>query len=542
MIKRSVLRTALTLSCVFAMAALFPAWGRGKAELGTSPSASRTYARHIVFTYPAISPDQAGVDNDGKPDPTFEWLKEKFNFELDWVAVTWSDYFLEKPSLWMASGEQPDIMMLDISPSRYFNFVKWAKAGQLKAYPAFGGTYPNLQKSWDQATGGKKFAIDGKVYAFPSLIDTAKFGFVNGKSWTYRKDWAEAVGLRTPNDEYTWDQWITLMKTVIARDPGKNGVGRTIGWEGLDWQYPRTLDAVRALSPSLQTYAEMAGKWVWGPQLPESLAAVKLTRKLYDEGLIWHDQPIATGSSDQMTDDFSNGKLFSTSGVNTVYGGLLTTVQRFEAANPGKKAQDAVGLAIVKAPDGFVYAEQSPDHWTETAMAPNLSQEKVDRWLDILDYLVSEEGYYVRNFGRPGIDWEVKNGELVLKYEKNPDGAYMFPTGLNWDHSWQWGYRGGCSDSASLYNPGNVKWIQDAVLKVMNRMHQKDMKVIPFNVELNYFNGPNFSKVGTMEREIYQEIALLMNSKDIEKDWNAWVASQSAKVQPVLEELNANLK
>jgi hypothetical protein len=540
MMRRSILCKTFLLSLALALAALSSVWGRGKSEQpGTSPSASKTYATHLVFTMPAIDPDKAGVDNDGKPDPTFQWLQAKFNFEFEWIAVTWSDYFQEKPSLWMASGEQPDIIMLDISPSRYHLFLDWVKAGQLKAYPSL-ARYPNIQRNWDMATGGKRFAVGGKIYAMPSLIDTAKFGFINGRAWMYRKDWASAVGLRTANDEYTWEQWVNLIKTVIAKDPGGNGSGRTIGWEGQDYTFPRCWDAVRALSPWMQTYTQRDGKWVWGPQLPESLAAVKLTRQLFDMGLISKDQPTNTGSTDQVNTDFSTGKLFSTCSDNTTYGGVFDMTTRYENANPGKKAQDAIGYAIVRAPDGYIYPEQSPDHWTETAMAPNLSQEKVDRWLDIMDYLMSDEGYYMRNFGRPGIDWQIKDGKIVLGYERNADGSYKLPSGLNWDHSWQWVYRGGTTDSATLYNPANVKWIQDMVLATITRMHRKDVRVIPFNVDLNYFDGPNFSKVGTMEREIYQEIALLMNSKNVEKDWNTWVASQSAKVQPVLDELNAS--
>jgi hypothetical protein len=31
-------------------------------------------------------------------------------------------------------------------------------------------------------------------------------------------------------------------------------------------------------------------------------------------------------------------------------------------------------------------------------------------------------------------------------------------------------------------------------------------------------------------------------SKNLEKDWNEWVSTQMPRIQPVLDELNANLK
>jgi putative aldouronate transport system substrate-binding protein len=500
-----------------------------------------SYEKHITFTINAINAEKAGTDINGNPDTVFEWLKQKYNFDFEWIPVTWDDFLLEKPRLWMASDDQPDLMMLDISPARYPVFLDWAKNGMLQAYPSFGERYSNLQRVWDTGINGKKFAIDGKVYAWPSFLDTSQYGYVAPKAWFYRVDWAEKVGLRTPNDEYTWDQWLILMKTVIEKDPAGNGPGKTIGSIGPDWTFPRCLEGPRSTSPYLLTYTRKDGQWIWGPQLPESLEAVKETRKLYDDGLIWKDQ-IVVKNSDDVNNKFIAGKLFSTTSVNAGVGAINSMFAQFKMLYPGIDPSKAFGWAVVKGHDGTVITEKMSDHWTETTMSPRLPQEKVERWMDILDYLVSDEGYYMRNFGIPGEDWELKDGKLDLKWPTDENGVLQGPSGLNWDRSQQWAVRAGCSDLAQLENPLFPEWARNRIKQINDRMQKPDVTVIPFEVELNYFDGPKYTKVGTLEMEIYQEIAKLMVSKNLEKDWNEWVSTQMPRIQPVLDELNANLK
>ena len=81
--------------------------GCGKAEEATTTVSSKatdstvavdtttkekTYDTKLTFTMNAIDADKAGKDDNGNPDPTFEWLKAKFNFDIEWIPCTWSDY------------------------------------------------------------------------------------------------------------------------------------------------------------------------------------------------------------------------------------------------------------------------------------------------------------------------------------------------------------------------------------------------------------------------------------------------------------------
>lgn len=503
----------------------------------TAGTAAKTYDEKITFTMNAIDADKAGKDADGNEGKVFKWLKQKFNFDIEWIPVTWNDYALEKPQLWMASGEQPDIMMLDIAAPRYPTFLSWVKDEQFRAYPDL-ANYPNMKKAMDTAINGTKFLVDGKLMAWPSFMDTMEYGNLRLLATRYRIDWAEKVGLRQPNDEYTYEQWIELCTAILAQDPGGNGAGKTIGMISEDWVFPRFFGP-RSLSPDMLTYTKRDGKWVWGAALPETLDAIKEVRKLYDNGLIWKDQPMV--KAEDPLNKFNSGTLFAHVLGGATFADMKQRKLDFINANPGVDADKAIGYATIKGMDGKLFTEQQSDHWTETAMSASLSDVKADRWMDILEYLVSEEGYYVRNCGIPGEDFTLENGKLEVKWPKDANGIPVRPVELE-QNSWQWAVRAGISDNFMLKLPATDTVSLETAKRLIERVSKDDVTIYPYNVDLNYFSAPNYDKVGTQEKEIFNKIAEIMVKKDYVNEWNSWIKSMEPKIAPVLEELNNTLK
>ena len=281
----------------------------------------------------------------------------------------------------------------------------------------------------DNATTGKKFIIDGKMYAYPAYTDDFMLDLVPMKGYTlaayiYRKDWAEAVGLRKENDLYTLDEWRNLIKTIIEKDPGKNGPGKTVGMITKNWAFAK-FNGGGNISPYMYQYGKDAnGNYVWGPLVPETLEAIRLMKEMYDEGVIWKDQIIVQDAD--LGNYFNAGLAVAVQHGNTTINGVYNTTLEFEKGT-GLKAEDCIGLAIVKGPNGKVLMYQGNGQWSQTGLSPRLSQEKVERWCSILDYLVSEEGYYFRTLGIPGKDWEWVDGRAVDKWAVGENGNKVNP-------------------------------------------------------------------------------------------------------------------
>ena len=538
MISKKIKSTLATI-CSIVMVTSLLVGCTSKAEPAPTPApvvAGKT-SNHLILSMSVIDADKAGLTKDGKPDTNLVWLQEKFNFEFKFVPLTWDNY-IDQTRLWLASGEAPDLMMLDIAPTRYPEYLSWVKQGLLKAYPDL-TKYPNLQKRFDGLTGGKNFSVDGKLYAWPAYLDLVKYKYAEVDATVYRRDWAVAVGLAKPNDEYTWEEWTTLIKTVIEKDPGKNGAGKTIGILGNDWAFPKYFGP-GSVSPNLLAYTKDAsGKYVWGPTLPESLEAVKLTKQMYDQGLIWKDQIMV--KNDDVANKFNAGLAFAKvtgpAGFVNAFASIGADVKK---VNPEFDPAKDLGLAVIQGPDGKIMGREVNDQWSQEAMNGKISDEKATRWTEILDYLVSDEGYNFRTLGIPEVDWSMVDGKPVAKWPIDP--TTKLPVDPHANGTWSWLRAAGCNDGFALNSPAEPQHAKDTVTKAFERFTQPDIKKIPLDQKLGYFTAPLYDKTGNMEKEIYQEIAKLMTSKNVEGDWNAWVKEQMPRIQPVLDEINATIK
>ena len=86
----------------------------------------------------------------------------------------------------------------------------------LKAYPDL-DNYEYLKKRFGAMTTGTKFAVNGSLYAWPAYSDFSKYDYVSALGYTYRKDWAQAVGLWNEDDSYTADEWNELVKQSLKK-------------------------------------------------------------------------------------------------------------------------------------------------------------------------------------------------------------------------------------------------------------------------------------------------------------------------------------
>lgn len=510
--------------------------GTTAAPVTTAAEEKNPFEKPLKYTISGVSGDIAGLEKDGTKAYNYEWFCEKFNVEFEWIPLTWQNY-VDQHRLYMASGDGPDLMMMDIPPKYYSEYISWVKGGLLKEYQNL-DNYPNMKKTMDSMVSGKKFFIDGKLYAWPAFMaGLDKYNYVGINAFYYRRDWAQKLGLAKPNDEYTWDEWIHLVREVVTKDPGGNGPGKTIGMMSKDYLFPKNFGA-GSISPYLLDYTKDAnGKWVWGPTLPESLEAVKFVKALYDEGLIWKDQPMVKASD---TSEKSEAGLLFASAIDSLSpGSWKRTVDKYAASHPDEDAESVKAVALVKGPDGKYLTRQKSDQWSQQAMNANLSDEKVTRWMQMIDFMVSEDGINFIRYGIPEKDWVVENGKVTVKWTKDANGALVKPYtyGSTW---WQRAFV--TADGIELEDPGYVGYFQDNVNRMYQAFNGPEGRIIYLNADLAYFTGEQFSKTGTKENEIFQQIAGLMVSKDIEKDWNAWVQSKMSEIQPVLDELNAQLK
>ena len=61
------------------------------------------------------------ADNSWKDNDMYKLVADKFNIDMDFVAISWSDW-VEKQRIWINSGDMPDVLFWDFNYSDYLNF------------------------------------------------------------------------------------------------------------------------------------------------------------------------------------------------------------------------------------------------------------------------------------------------------------------------------------------------------------------------------------------------------------------------------------
>lgn len=356
------------------------------------------YAEHLDISVAYWLIDDAFADRDN--DKVLETIETKFNVSLIPVNLTWDDYY-KKELQWVESGQLPDLFAGAFrSDNDYLDFVR---DGLLHEIPDDLSKYPNLEKYMDSSekescrVGGKTYCIFRQTYS--EQAETTK-----DRTIIYRWDLAQKAGIK--EEPKNWDEFRNMIQAIIKADPENNQIqGMTA--KGYTMLQGLLLDYSAPLGSSGGSqffWVESNGMYVpaifAGDSIGEAaLPAWKLVRSMYEEGTIEKDIALVTTS--QAEEKFLNGK----SAAICIDGGLSNTklyenIGRFWKEIHGREFWDDVKyLELMPNINGEEYYPVWHYAWSESYINANVSDEKLDRILAIYDYLLSEEGTLLSNFG-----------------------------------------------------------------------------------------------------------------------------------------------
>lgn len=476
---------------------------------------------HMKFTINVLDAEKHGQD------AAYEYLTEKFNVEFEFYPISFADWG-EKVKIWAAADDMPEIMWTNTDPASYPIFMDWVTEGLIREIPSL-DPYPNLKFLAEKMPSVKDiFTIDGKLYSWPS--STYKKDVVGGENsnnqFFYRRDWAEKLGMANPNDEYTFEEFAALGKAFVEKDPGGNGPGKTVGMGSTTWAFPQVFGIIQQ-NPNWDTHYIRDGKFVWGMADPETLDGIKTVKKLLDDGTIWEDMLMAKGN--EAKDKFIAGQ----SGV--YYGGWsISTIddvrKNIKAGFPDVDVDTAVVPMFVKMLDGRLQTQRDGDFWSNSVFRKDLDDKKMQRLLQIFDWVASDEGFEYATKGVKGIDWHEEDGEPVLNPQDLSKVNHIMNTIVR-------------STGAFLYlDPRLPQAAVETSRKSAARYAQDDVYVRVLNSKITYFSAPEHDRIGVMYGESVSKMKeILFNSTNIEKDWNDYLDSVKDKSQPVLDEYNTIL-
>lgn len=350
---------------------------------------------------------------------TFKILAEKLNLKLNIESIVQSEA-KEKFNVLISGGKYPDVMASSIT-----NINKYGMSGAFIPLDDLIKEHaPNLQKYLleNKEVMAQSAASDGKIYGIPMLsaIRTAM-------GYNIRQDWLEELKLETP---VTIDDWYDVLKAFKTNDLNGNGAGDVTplvldrAWENY---YMNFADAWGIeLNPNNDYWMIKDGKTVFAPILPETKEYLATMSKWYQEGLI--DSEFIT------REDTNNYHILNNKAGATCYWTGYVAAQNY---NDEVLANDAdTNWQVIQPP---VLSEgQEPRTYSQQASIVNYawgissSAENVVDIVKMFDYVYSEEGALLFNFGIEDESYEMINDEpRYMESVVNGEGGIIAYTRAN---------------------------------------------------------------------------------------------------------------
>ena len=371
-------------------------------------------------------------------DSVTKFIEDKFGVTFETSSYSFNNWTTQVTG--DVNGNQvPDVFQADVKPENLNNtYIYWAEGGVVKALPdelladETSSRWPYLQSMIKSTKDVSSMLYKGKLYGIPVSrnVNRAEEAEFAPFTYIYRRDIAKSRNLAgfQENDVYTWEQFETLLRSFKA-------INMSLG----DAEWPGAF-------PSVANYYKTAthcftfdanGAVVNNYFTEDYMAGLNKAKSYVDGKLYYQGQQQSAGKSDAepVEKKYYDGTLgvfydnFSLANYLKIRKQMLKTNGITE-----DNVDDATALMKVMGPTGSnsegKYAlEEQEDWFSMTFLNADISTSKMEKILDIMNWLISPEGTEMALYGIEGVDYE-KNGDEVTLIEsnlwaKNNKGEYI---------------------------------------------------------------------------------------------------------------------
>ena len=359
-------------------------------------------------------------------------VQDKFNVSITPSTYSYNDWTTQVAGA-VNANNLTDVFQYNVTQFNFANSYKyWTEGDVLKALPDDLSAWPNIQNLVNNTTAIDSLKIDGHLYGLPIAknvqkpkVDYSPFTYV------YRQDWAKSWGVYQEDDVYTWDQFTNLVN-VFNTHLNPTGNSDSYALADVEWGFPSVTNFYKQV-PHCFAFDSAKSQYVGNFATDGYVTGMDLAKSYVSSKIYGYDQFSATEGGARKAYCSNKCGIFyenlSLANYNDIREALATS-------NSNDKQFDVDGAAAimkVKGPDGK-FALEGTDNWfSMTLFNHDISTKKMKKILDIMDWLLGEEGTRLAVYGIEGYDYTLDGeGNIALTengWPKNEDtGKYIAKT------------------------------------------------------------------------------------------------------------------
>ena len=506
--------------------------------------------------------------------PVYSALKSVIG--VDVIAMNSSSNWQQQLGLMQTNEELPDIFLTE-GPEDSTFFKRLIDNGDIIAISDWVNetTYPNIYKHMQQFSymrSNIEYA-NGKSWFIPS-------SWGNEKSLFVRKDWINNLNAKLDTilvaekivssaAEITEDiraQWAfkepadllefyRLARAFTLYDPDNNGLNDTTGYVS---EANTDMDAwiFNAFEAGWGQFIKAEdGSYTYSNIAKGSLYATAFITRLMANGYMSKDSlTLDNGGKQSRFMQGNVGMMYAHNWLNQFVSGLMNTYK----CNITTATNMIVMCDPPAGPNGAWNGAGSEGYWQGFCINANMSNARIRKCLDVYDYLLSDEGYELLQYGVEGVHYSVVDGEKVSLLADDAEGFKLHiqsedpATMLYALVDWTMHYRSTVQTNADIIVPRQIRseahsllsdypalYTRSAVrgLSDCQSLFDETVANIKKNENNKYFTADDASTYSpaTLTWQDLMTVPTLMNM-----EWNKMVKNwlESYSGQDILDEFN----
>lgn len=255
---------------------------------------------------------------------------------------------------------------------------------------------------------------DGEIYGFGLVMDVPQ-----SYSTMIRTDWLERLNLEVPE---TWDEWMEVWRAFKNEDANGNGDPNDEVPFAFNYEFIRFVLNMFGMNSNGE-FSVVDGEYVYDAENPNYEKFLDAMREMYAEGLIPQEYVTLVGTE------------FNTLGASNTLGSLVGYAEYAQTYTTACREVDENAfyqcVVPIQGPDG---AQSIPARSKVTASAyiTVAAQQNghLDDILEFFNYVYSDEGILLTNYGIEGEHFDMTDGNPVLRAPYNGGFATARENGL----------------------------------------------------------------------------------------------------------------